>query len=111
MSDRRGIFGRLVAAGHGMANNFTEELMSNPKFGMMLGSAVARIQNSKENLDRNLQFVFNSLNVPTRRDYSSLLGKIDKMNQAVSDLEMRIDDLIAASERLASSGERTAAKK
>jgi hypothetical protein len=41
----------------------------------------------------------------------NLLGKIDKMNKAVSDLESRIDDLVVAARRLASSGSKTARKK
>ena len=110
MSKRKGVFGRVVSAGQGIANDFTQELFGNPKFAEMLGGAITKVQGVKETFDRNMQFAFNAINLPTRGDYQKLLGKIDKMNKSVSDLEGRIDDLVVASERLASSGQKATLK-
>ena len=111
MSENKGLLGRIVAAGQDAAEDFKDELFGNPKFANMLSQAIERVRNARRTFDTNLQLAFNALNLPTRADYASLLGKIDKMNQAVSDLESRIDDLIASAERLSPSDEAPKKKK
>lgn len=100
MSPEKGIVGRLSSLRKNISEDFTQELMSNPKFAEMIGSAVERALNAKRTVDKNLQFFFRTINLPSRDDYNSLLSKLDQMNNSVSDLESRIDDLIATSERL-----------
>ena len=111
MSPEKGIIGRLSSLRKNITEDFTQELMGNPKFGKMIGSAVQRAMAVKRNFDKNMQFFFRTINLPTRTDYGGLLNKLDQMNNSMSDLENRIDDLIATSERLANSDNLSKKKK
>lgn len=100
MAKRRGIFSRIADAGRSVRDDFTNELISNPKFAQMIGHAIERAQKTKSAFNKNIQFVINSLNLPTRADYNDQLDRIDNMNKALTGLESRIDDLVALTERL-----------
>ena len=111
MSDTGGILGRLTASRRKATEDMKDEFLGNPKFANMIGSAVKSVRGLRRTFDNNLQFALNMLNLPTRVDYASLLLRIDAMNKSVSDLESRIDDLIAAAEKIASSGNPSSRKK
>ena len=63
---------------------------------------------TKQSFDKNMQTVFNLVNLPTKSDYEKLFRKLDSMNKSVAGLESRIDELSAMSESLAQSGEKIA---
>jgi polyhydroxyalkanoate synthesis regulator phasin len=106
MSDRKGLISRISEMKQSAVDDFTQELFGNPRIAEMLGNAVSRAQKTKESFDRNLQFFLNTLNLPTRADYHELLEKIDSMNQGISDLDSRLDDLIAKAEKVAAKGKK-----
>ena len=102
MGNDKGLLRRLSEKGEKIREDFSEEFLTNPKFAEMIGSAVGKIEGTKKTLNKNMRFFLNTLNLPSRSDYKELLGKLDSINMAVSDLESRIDDIIAVSEKLAS---------
>ncbi len=111
MSNVRGIFGRLTRKGKEIGEDFSDEFLTNPRFARMISSVVSGIEGTKENLDKNIRFLLNTINLPSKSDYKELINKLEMMNQAVSGLESRIDDIIAASAKLAEKSDSTKSKK
>jgi hypothetical protein len=108
MSDPKGLIGKVKAMGDQAMTDFANELLSNPKFAKALGKAIQRAMAAKGALDKNLQLVFNAVNLPTKADHEKLIRRVEKTNQTIAGLESRIDDLVARIERLSA---KTAPKK
>lgn len=111
MSDHKGIFERFFGLGEEIIDDFTTEFSENPKFATAMGRALSRVLAVKKTLDKNMQFAFNMMNLPTKADYSKLYKKLDNVNRSVAELENRIDDLVVKSEHLADTGVKIISKK
>jgi len=100
MSDK-GFIDKIRTARDKAVNDLINELLSNPKFAQALGNAIQKAVAVKSSVDKNLKIFFNALNLPTRDDYKKLLSRVDKLNKSIADLETRIDELLARTEKLA----------
>ena len=76
-----------------------EELLSNPRFAQVFMSAVQAGLETKGHIDRNIQTVLALLNVPSRADINKLATKIELLQGSLTNLNLKVDRLLAAQAR------------
>jgi hypothetical protein len=79
--------------------HLAEELLSNPRFAQMFMSAVQAGLETKGHIDRNIQTVLGLLNVPSRADINKLATKIEVLQGSLTNLNLKVDRLLAAQAR------------
>ena len=76
-----------------------EELLSNPRFAQMFMSAVQVGLETKGHIDRNIQTVLGLLNLPSRGDLNKLATKLEALQGSLTNLNLKVDKLLAAQAR------------
>jgi len=100
MSDRKasdGFWQRLVGVGEERIGAFVGEILSNPQVAEAIGKALSGAARTKGTVDRNMQMLLSTLNVPTRQDLAALNAKIEALQGSLVNLNIKLDRLIAAS--------------
>lgn len=72
-----------------------EELLSNPRFAQMFMSAVQTGLETKGHIDRNIQTVLGLLNLPSRADLNKLATKLEVLQGSLTNLNLKVDKLLA----------------
>jgi hypothetical protein len=67
-----------------------------------LSKMVERAAKTKGRMDKNTETILHLLNLPSRADYNKLLLKIEHLQGSVVNLNMKLDRLLAAQERIKS---------
>jgi len=101
MNEERNFIKKLKSMGEEKVGDLTNELLSNPKFAAAMGKAIQRAMETKGRFDKNVAVILNAINLPTKADYDRLADKVNSINKNVNALELRIQDLIARSEKAA----------
>ncbi|MFM7144127.1 MAG: hypothetical protein ACKO2K_19665 [Alphaproteobacteria bacterium] len=99
MSDRKGSDGlwqRLLGVGEERVGAFVGELLSSPQVADAIGKALSGAARTKGTVDRNMQMVLSTLNVPTRQDLATLTAKVEALQGSLVNLNIKLDRLIAA---------------
>lgn len=76
-----------------------EELLANPRFAQVLMSAVQAGLETKGHIDRNMQTVLGLLNLPSRADVNKLATKLEVLQGSLTNLNLKVDKLLAARAR------------
>lgn len=76
---------------------FVEELTGSGNLREELEKTVRRATRARKTVDRNLEALLGALNLPTRRDYAKLIEEIHSLQGAITNLNMKMDRLIASS--------------
>lgn len=99
MSDRKasdGFWQRLVGVGEERVGSFVGEILSSPQVAEAIGKALSGAARTKGTVDRNMQMLLSTLNVPTRQDLAALNAKIEALQGSLVNLNIKLDRLIAA---------------
>ena len=72
-----------------------EELLANPRFAQMFMTAVQAGLETKGHIDRNMQTVLSLLNLPSRADLNKLATKLDVLGGHLTNLNLKVDKLLA----------------
>jgi len=78
-----------------MMQKLAQELLSNPRFAQMFMTAVQAGLETKGHIDRNIQTVLALLNLPSRADLDKLRGEIKVLSGHVTNLNFKVDKLLA----------------
>jgi len=100
MSDRRasdGLWQRLMGVGEERIGSFVGEILSSPQVAEALGKALSGAARTKGTVDRNMQLLLSTLNVPTRQDLATLTAKVEALQGSLVNLNIKLDRLLAAS--------------
>jgi hypothetical protein len=87
---------RLYERGEARVSQVLEEFLKNPAVTDRLGKTVGRAAEAKRQIDRNMQLLLSLLNLPSRKDYSRLLAKIEALQGSMVNLSMKLDRVLAA---------------
>ena len=82
-----------------MMQKLVQELLSNPRFAQMFMTAVQAGLETKGHIDRNIQTVLALLNLPSRADMDKLRGEIKVLSGHVTNLNFKVDKLLAVQAR------------
>jgi hypothetical protein len=82
-----------------MMQKLAQELLSNPRFAQMFMTAVQAGLETKGHIDRNIQTVLALLNLPSRADLDKLRGEVKVLSGHVTNLNFKVDKLLAAQAR------------
>jgi len=82
-----------------MMQKLVQELLSNPRFAQMFMTAVQAGLETKGHIDRNIQTVLALLNLPSRADLDKLRGEIKTLSAHMTNLNFKVDKLLAAQAR------------
>jgi hypothetical protein len=97
--EERGFLHRLLELGEQRLSALADEVLSNPKFGELLGNALQRAMETKGRVDRNLQAILSVLNLPSKADYRKLAAKIEALQGSLVNLNIKLDKLLARTEK------------
>jgi len=76
-----------------------EELISNPRFAQVFMTAVQAGLETKGHIDRNMQTVLGLLNLPSRADLNKLATKLEVLQGSLTNLNLKVDKLLAENAR------------
>jgi len=82
-----------------MMQKLVQELLSNPRFAQMFMTAVQAGLETKGHIDRNIQTVLALLNLPSRADLDKLRGEMKVLSGHMTNLNFKVDKLLAAQAR------------
>ncbi len=99
MVEKESIFKKLKDMGEQKITELTNEILSNPRFASALGKAIQMAMETKGKIDKNMQTVLSAMNVPTRDDYDRIAERINAISKTVSELEIRVEKLVAELEK------------
>lgn len=109
MANETSLISKILSAGEQKMTDLTNELLGNPKFASALGKTIQKGMETKGRLDKNIQIVLSSINMPTKADYDRLTKKVNALNKSINDIDLRIEALIKKIDRPAA--KKPAAKK
>lgn len=93
----------IIDRGEEVVSVFVEELTGSTSLREELEKTLRRANRARKTVDRNVEAVMGALNLPTRRDYTKLLDEIHSLQGAITNLNMKMDRLIATATRSAES--------
>lgn len=100
----------LLELGEQKLGHVAEELVANPRIMDALGNAFRKAAKTKGQVDRNMQLLLNLLNVPSKADYELLLGKLDTLQGSLTNLNIKVDRILAQSRHDSAPAGRSGAK-
>ncbi len=89
------ILKRLYGLGEERLGRLAEELLSNPRVADAFSAALQKAFETKGRVDRNIQTVLALLNVPSRADLNRLVTKLEALQGALVNLNLKVDRLLA----------------
>lgn len=103
LEEPRSTLREIIDRGEEVVSVFVEELTGSASLREELEKTVRRATRARKTVDRNLEAILGALNLPTRRDYAKLREEIHALQGAITNLNMKMDRLIAATSRSAES--------
>ena len=83
-------------------SSFFSEVMANEALRRRIGRAGESFFNNKGTFDRNVETVLDFVNVPSKRDFRDLKTRLDHLNAQLTNLNMKIDRMLAGATPLRS---------
>ena len=84
---------KMIATGEERLSKLTTELLSNEKVMGTLQKTVSAALEAKGLVERNVQTVLSTMNIPTAGDVKKLEGKIEELEKVFEALSSKISDL------------------
>lgn len=103
LEDTRSTLRDIIDRGEEVMSVFVEELTGSTSLREELEKTLRRATRARKTVDRNVEAVLGALNLPTRRDYTKLVEEIHSLQGAITNLNMKVDRLIATVTRNAES--------
>ncbi len=79
--------------------SFFNEAMANDGMRRAIGKAGERFLENKGRFDRNIETFLDFVNIPSKRDVRELKARLDHLNGQLVNLNMKLDRLMAQSQR------------
>jgi polyhydroxyalkanoate synthesis regulator phasin len=86
-------FKRLVATGEERLTKAATDLLSNEKVMGSLQRAIGAALDAKGLVERNVQTVLSTMNIPTASDVQKLEGKLEELEKVFEALSSKISEL------------------
>ncbi|HXZ88768.1 MAG TPA: hypothetical protein VEF07_09365 [Candidatus Binataceae bacterium] len=80
-------------------SSFFNEVMANEALRRRLGRAGESFLANKRTFDRNVETILDFVNLPSKRDFRELKSRLDHLNGQLTNLNMKIDRMLAGAER------------
>lgn len=87
---------RLVERGEETVVQILSELVGRQGVAGHISKTIGQAADTKERVDRNVQFILSLLNLPSRADFARLHARLEGIQGGLVNLNMKIDRLIAA---------------
>ena len=85
---------RLIATGEERIGKLVQQLMSNEKFVLGIQTIMSRALSAKGTMDKSLRTALSAMNLPSTGDLELVREKIDDLEKVLSQLEVKIDQLV-----------------
>jgi len=79
-------------------SSFFNEVMANEALRRRLGRAGESFLANKRTFDRNVETILDFVNLPSKRDFRELKSRLDHLNGQLTNLNMKIDRMLAGAE-------------
>ena len=79
-------------------SSFFNEVMANDALRRRLGRAGESFLTNKRTFDRNVETVLDFVNLPSKRDFRELKSRLDHLNGQLTNLNMKIDRMVAGAQ-------------
>lgn len=76
-------------------SSFFNEVMANEALRRRLGQAGEAFLANKRTFDRNVETILDFVNLPSKRDFRELKSRLDHLNGQLTNLNMKIDRMLA----------------
>ncbi|HYZ88607.1 MAG TPA: phasin family protein [Myxococcales bacterium] len=87
------MFKKMIATGEERVGKIATQLLSNEKLMGALQKTVSAALEAKGLVERNVQSVLSTMNIPTANDVQRLQGKIDELERVFEGLSAKIAEL------------------
>jgi polyhydroxyalkanoate synthesis regulator phasin len=87
------LFKKMIATGEERVGKLATHLLSNEKLMGALQKTVSAALEAKGVVERNVQSVLSTMNIPTANDVQRLQGKIDELERVFEGLSAKIAEL------------------
>ncbi|HWE25461.1 MAG TPA: phasin family protein [Myxococcales bacterium] len=87
------VFKKMIATGEERVGKLATHLLSNEKLMGALQKTVSAALEAKGVVERNVQNVLSTMNIPTASDVQRLQGKIDELERVFEGLSAKIAEL------------------
>lgn len=87
------VFKKMIATGEERVGKLATHLLSNEKLMGALQKTVSAALEAKGVVERNVQSVLSTMNIPTANDVQRLQGKIDELERVFEGLSAKIAEL------------------
>ena len=91
-------------------SSFFNEVMANEALRRRLGRAGESFLANKRTFDRNVETILDFVNLPSKRDFRELKSRLDHLNGQLTNLNMKIDRMLAGAEAARGGKERGEAR-
>lgn len=86
---------RLIERGEETVVQILGELVGRQGVAGHISKTIGQAADTKQRVDRNVQFILSLLNLPSRADYAKLQAKLEAIQGGLVNLNMKLDRLIA----------------
>ncbi len=97
MTTQPGVFDLLRARGEEFLNQFSSELMSNPRFIRAMQTAMR----GKEWIDQGVARALRTMNVPTRTEFKRAVARIETLERELAEAKRQVASAAAAARKAA----------
>jgi hypothetical protein len=87
------VFKKMIATGEERVGKIATHLLSNEKLMGALQKTVSAALEAKGLVERNVQNVLSTMNIPTSGDVQRLQGKIDELERVFEGLSAKVAEL------------------
>jgi hypothetical protein len=87
---------KLVETGEERIGKLAQQLLSNEKFVATVQTIVGRTLSAKGTLDKSIRSALSAMNLPSTADLEILRTKVDDIEQLLSKVEGKVDQLVEA---------------
>lgn len=87
---------KLVETGEERIGKIAQQLLSNERFVATVQTIVSRSLAAKGTLDKSLRTALAAMNLPSTADVEILRGKVDDLEKLLSQVEGKVDALLAS---------------
>ncbi len=106
--EEKSLFEKLYETGEEQMSRFAKDAVSHPSFSTIAEKALRNVIEAKGKVDKNLNQIFNLLNIPSKADYNKLLAKVETVQGSLVNLSIKVDRLTAMLENSKKSSARRA---
>lgn len=99
MAEQKTLFEKLYEVGEENLTRFAEEVISNSTLSDTMDQTRRNAAETKEKVEQNIAGLFGLLNLPSKADYDELVAKVDTVQGALVNINIKLDRLVAAQDK------------